>query len=616
MCGIAALYNYRPGPVNGPEEVLRMREAMRERGPDGCGYWTNPDGSVQLAHRRLSIIDPSPAGAQPMLSRDQSLVLSFNGEIYNFRELRAELEQAGRCWQSAGDTEVLLALYAAEGAALVHRLRGMYAFALWDGLRKGLLLARDPLGIKPLYYADDGATLRAASQVKALLASGRIEDTPDPAGHVGFFLWGHVPSPHTLYRAIQSLPAGTTLWIDHTGTKTLTSFCSARSLLLDADHPGVPGSVGGGTGKPTLVRNLSSSPARGELIAAAFDDSVRHHLVADVPVGLFLSSGLDSASIATVAARRNRSLRTITLGFEEFKGGCQDETPEAEQIARRLGTRHHTVWVSRHDFETQRARFFATMDQPSIDGLNTYFVSLAASRLGLKAALSGVGADELLGGYPGFGGIPNAARWLAFTRQFPAFGKAFRVLSSPALRRLASPKYAGLFEYGGTYGGAYLLRRGLFMPWELPSVLDPELVRAGWRELEPLVRLEDTVHGLHSSHLRVSCLESSWYLQNQLLRDADWAGMAHAVEIRVPFVDVDLLRRLAPLAAGGTHAAKRDLAQCCAPDLPSILWRRPKRGFFVPIHQWLGAGARDDAPRHGGGARAWACYTYSQFVKN
>ena len=198
MCGIAAIFNYRTGEPIDRAELLRIRDAMSLRGPDGCGDWVSPDARIGLGHRRLSIIDLSESGAQPMKSADGRLVIIFNGEIYNYRDLRSQLEQKGYHFQSTSDTEVLLHLYDAEGESMVSKLRGMYAFAIWDDRNKGLFIARDPFGIKPLYLADDGKTLRVASQVKALLAGGRVDTSPEPAGHVGFFLWGHVPSPYTL----------------------------------------------------------------------------------------------------------------------------------------------------------------------------------------------------------------------------------------------------------------------------------------------------------------------------------------------------------------------------------------------------------------------------------
>ena len=228
MCGIAAAFAYNDGSGVDRAAMGRTCDHMIARGPDGEGTWFSPDGRAGLGHRRLSIIDLSADGAQPMVSSGDSgaHVIAFNGEIYNYQAIRDRLEQAGHRFRSHSDTEVLLHLWAERGEDMLDELRGMFAFALWDAERGGLFLARDPYGIKPLYIADDGRTLRAASQVKALLAGGGIDTEPDAAGHVGFFLWGHVPEPHTLYRGIRALPPGHSLWVDRSGEQRERCFAS------------------------------------------------------------------------------------------------------------------------------------------------------------------------------------------------------------------------------------------------------------------------------------------------------------------------------------------------------------------------------------------------------
>jgi asparagine synthase (glutamine-hydrolysing) len=599
MCGIAAIFAYDDGaPGVEAGELRAIRDCMKPRGPDGEGEWFDSNRRVGLGHRRLAIIDLSPGGAQPMLLPERQLAVTFNGEIYNYRDLRAALEQKGHVFRTASDTEVLLRLYADRGEAMVDELRGMYAFAIWDGLRKGLFLARDPFGIKPLYHADDGKTFRLASQVKALVAGGEIDTSPEPAGHVGFFLWGHAVEPYTLYRRIRSLPAGSTLWVDQGGARRPKTFCTVTEILSRAERS-------------------ASCPASGDSVRAALADSVRHHLVADVPVGIFLSSGLDSTTITALAAELGGTLRTVTLGFEEYRGTANDEAPLAESVARQYGASHQTVWVNRADFQDHAERLFTAMDCPSTDGVNTYFVSHAAAQTSLKVALSGLGGDELFGGYPSFAEIPRAVRFLkpfdAATLQ--PFARAFRVVSAPFLRQVTSPKYASCLEYGGSYSGAYLLRRGMFMPWELPEFLDADLVREGWLELQPLVRLDETLDGLRSSRAKVSCLEMCWYMRNQLLRDSDWAGMAHSLEIRVPLVDAVLVRALAPSLIGPAPPTKRDMASSPRFPLPASVLNRPKTGFSIPVRQWLmepGARSREQGGERG--LRSWAKYVYQRLA--
>jgi asparagine synthase (glutamine-hydrolysing) len=250
------------------------------------------------------------------------------------------------------------------------------------------------------------------------------------------------------------------------------------------------------------------------------------------------------------------------------------------------------------------------MDQPTIDGVNTYFVAKAAAAAGLKVALSGLGGDELLGGYPSFGEIPRLAGALAWAAKFPRLGRTFRIISAPVLKHFTSPKYAGLLEYGGTYPGAYLLRRGLFMPWELPEVMDPDLAREGWRELQSLARLAETVRGMKGAHFQVSALEMTWYMRHQLLRDSDWAGMAHSLEIRVPLVDLELLRRVAPLLSQRPRPTKLDMARSPDQPMPEEVLNRGKSGFYIPVPQWLAqTGEHQDLSRHRG-LRGWAQLVY------
>jgi asparagine synthase (glutamine-hydrolysing) len=592
MCGINAILGYAEGaPPVDRAELLRVRDSMAARGPDDSGDWLCPSGRVGLGHRRLAVIDPSPAGHQPMALGPGRPVVTFNGEIYNFRELRAELVAQGRQLRTQSDTEVLLHLYDRDGAGMVAHLRGMYAFAIWDPARRGMLLARDPFGIKQLYYADDGRTLRLASTVKALRLGGGIDSAPSAAGHVGFFLWGHVPDPFTLYDGIRGLPAGSTLWVDGCGVGAPETFFDIGQVLRE----------GADAGRGAAI------DLHGLMV-----DTVRHHFVSDVPVGVFLSAGIDSAAIAAFASELDGPpLRTLTLGFDEYAGSERDEAPLAETVAARFGTIHQTRRIRRDDFAASAEAMFAAMDQPTIDGTNVYFVAREAHAIGLKVALSGLGGDELFGGYPSFRQVPRMVGLFGPAAAMPWLGRGLRMVGAPLLRRFTSPKYAGLLEYGGDYGSAYLLRRGLFMPWELPKLLDPELVREGWGALETRARLDRTVQGLTTPRQKVAALELSWYMRNQLLRDADWAGMAHSLEIRVPFVDPMLLRGLAPALASSTPPGKGDLARAPRSPLPDAILNRPKTGFEVPVREWLLASRPEMVGESG--FRGWAREVYRRY---
>lgn len=596
MCGIAGAYAYAPvAPPVETWEVAVACDRMTCRGPDGSASWRSTDGRVALAHRRLAIIDLSESAAQPMIDVDTDNVISFNGEIYNYKSLRAELEAKGHRFRTTSDTEVLLKLYLQDGQEMVHRLRGMFAFAIWDGRRGGMFLARDHFGIKPLYYTDDGRTLRAASEVKALIATGLVDTEIEPAGHVGFFLWGHVPEPYSLYKRVLALPAGHTMWVDPNGRSEPRCYASISELLAHA---------------ASESSHSSRVEDTREYLREVLRDTVAHHMVADVDVGVFLSAGLDSTSIAALAAERSERLRTVTLAFEEFRGHPEDESTLAEEVAKRYGTNHRTVWVSREDFEHELERIVDRMDQPTTDGVNSYFVARAAAEAGLKVALSGLGGDELFGGYAGFTEIPRLVSAVSRVPASGLVGRGVRVLTAPALRRLTSPKYAAVLEYGGDVAGAYLLRRALFLPWELSNFLDADLVREGLETLDTLPRLRATINAIEHPRLQISALESSWYMRNQLLRDTDWASMSHSVEVRVPLVDWSLWRSLSPKLLMLGNRGKREMALTPSLPLPSAVLNRRKTGFGVPTQRWIReAGHEGNRER---GLRGWARYVYDR----
>jgi len=593
MCGIAGIA-LRPGASaqQAAESTRLMSEHMRLRGPDGEGVFE--DTGVVLGHRRLAILDLSARANQPMTSADRRYTVVFNGEIYNFRELRRELEAEGVAFSTTGDTEVLLALYAKCGEQMLERLRGMFAIAIWDNRSRELFLARDPYGIKPLYYSQTSAGLVFASQVKALQASGLVPRDCEPAGLAGFYLWGSVPDPWTMYREIFALPPGHWLRVRDGGLLTAPVCWHDIRLHWQRQSP------------PLTPEDLAGR------VREALTDSVRAHLVSDVPLAVFLSGGIDSAVLAAIASGLGANIEGITLGFDEFAGLPHDEVPAAAAIASHYGLRHVERRVSRAEFEADVPRIIAAMDQPSIDGINTWFASKAAAERGFKVVLSGIGGDELFCGYSSFAQIPRAA----------VVGRALRASGIAALadapcaylgRRFLHPKAAGLLSLGGSLEGVYFLNRGLFLPRELPALMGPDLAREG------LHRLGGTPSGMTPFASRdrtsaVSLLESTWYLRHQLLRDSDWASMAHSLELRTPMVDVNLLKALGPFVsnfAGGVGKAL--MSRSPNRGLPEGIVNRPKTGFAVPMELWLREVIRrhSDAhrtaqPSHGPWARNWA----------
>lgn len=585
MCGINGVFAYAQ-PSNGinRDELLRTRDYMISRGPDGAGDWYSENGTIGLGHRRLSIIDLSDNGAQPMLSADGRYVISFNGEIYNFAALRSELISKGIAFRSHSDTEVLLQLYALEGSSMVQRLRGMYAFAVWDNQRNQLFLARDPYGIKPLYYATQHGVFRFASQVKALIAGGAVSTAIDPAGITSFLVWGSVSEPFTIHEDIRALPAGHTITVSREkGVEAPRPYWSLATVIANA------------------IAGADTIPAgcQVEQIKTAFRDTVQAHLVADVPVGAFLSAGLDSTTLVGFAREVMQDVRSITFSSTEFGGSSDEESPIAAEVARHFGISHQIHHVGRTEFDNDVGHFLQAMDQPTIDGLNTWFVAKAARQAGLKVALSGMGGDELFGSYSTFSSVPEMVRRYKGLRKWPAIGNALLKLNSLKRRSgtLSRPMLDGAPRHGGDIDGAYLLQRGWIPPWKLREILRDDIAEEGLNRLneQQLIQLDSAQPGLNDFG-RIAYLEARQFMRNQLLRDADWAGMAHSLEIRVPMVDIRFTEQVVGLAASGRLGGNKTIFADVVPGgLPRSVIDRPKTGFSIPIWVWLEKSAQASA---------------------
>jgi asparagine synthase (glutamine-hydrolysing) len=577
MCGINGILRLRSdAPPVEPEVVVRTRDAMATRGPDGEGFWISPDGTIALGHRRLAIIDLSETGAQPMAYEGGRYRLVFNGEIYNYKELRAGLERDGVRFVSTSDSEVILALFAREGTTMLRKLRGMFTLAIWDSVARRLVLARDPYGIKPLYVTEQDGWLQFASQVKALEAGGRVGRELDCGAIAGFLLWGSVPEPRTIRKAVRAVPAGHVIVVEDGRVGPPRVFHDLR--LMD-DLPRVD-------------------------LADALAESVRAHLVADVPVAVFLSAGIDSSVIAALAQHAaDDPMTTLTMRFADLAGTPSDEGPEAAAIARKLGTRHVERTLTRDDLRGLWPKVLAVMDQPSVDGFNTFVVSRVAREVGFKVVLSGLGGDELFGGYDSFRKVPAWARRNQALAGVPGVPTAWPAITRKFGR--SRPKLAGLLRYGNSIPGAYFIRRGLFLPEDLPGILGEDMAVQGLLEADPVRAAEAAIGsgpGAADPWIAVHLMESTLYMRNQLLRDSDWASMAHSIELRVPFVDVRLRDQIAalgfePARSGG----KSVIAGIGAPDLPASVGSRAKTGFNIPISRAL---ADDDAPAVGGGLGA------------
>jgi asparagine synthase (glutamine-hydrolysing) len=595
MCGIAGIIG-RVDDRN-REALSRMASAMSHRGPDGQGTWASPPDDpgrgCLLAHRRLSILDLSAAADQPMVDPESGSCLVFNGEIYNFPRLRDDLRAEGASIRSTGDTEVLLRALARRGPDAVSGLRGMFAFAWWDESNRRLVLARDPLGIKPLYVAANPEgpggdwDLAFASEVRALLASGLLgAPRLDPAA-LACYLWnGFVPGPITAVRGVESLRPGELRVLD-AGGRTRRS-----EVYWSIPRPG-PGNSGG------PKSNGHPGPIDASL-GDALQESVGLHLVSDVPLGVFLSGGIDSGAVANLAQRASsRPVRTFTLAFEELE---LSEAPYSRAIASAIGSEHHEVVLTGSRFTAELPRALDAIDQPTFDALNTYFMSVAVREAGLTVALVGTGGDELFGGYTSFRDLPTLHRWAERTRWLPSSAKQAAALAIATARggRARGPvppqtRWAKLPEMvaaGPDLLRLYQLAYALFLP-EMQAELMPEApadgsVRFGLpADLADRLSAEAEGRGTLEA---ISVMEQRCFLGERLLRDSDAAGMAPSLEIRLPLVDHVLLEHVCGMPTGPRYdpvGRKAALRRAGLVGLDPALFDRPKRGFELPLEHWI-----------------------------
>jgi asparagine synthase (glutamine-hydrolysing) len=543
-----------------------MCTAMIHRGPDDSGITSQ--GPATIGARRLAIFDPAN-GRQPMATRDGRYSIVFNGAIYNFKSLRPELENAGWSFQTHCDTEVLLAALVHWGEGALKRLRGMFAFAFWDRREEILFAARDPFGIKPFYFLHEGGRLVFASEVAALLASGLHPREIDPVALADYLAWFAVPAPRTIYRGITSLQPGECLRF-HQGELQVRRDWNFQSVPTDPEPS---------SSRADFVRRL-----RGRL-----EDSIRAHVLADVPVGAFLSGGLDSAVVAGLMSRATgKALKTFSIGFEE---GGFSEAGEAEATARHFGAVHHTRILKGREVAGDIDKILSACDQPTGDGVNTYYASQSARAGGVTVALSGLGGDELFGGYPSFRAIPALARRLPAWRRLP---KSIRSASVGFLERggTRSRKLADFLAHARNPHELAALQRRVFSEASRRSLLAPE-VRTQIEGRSPFHPQLGSLRGeVGESDLfsLVSAWELRTYMADVLLRDSDVMSMRHSLELRVPFVDRPLIEWLWSQPAifrGDRRQPKSALAEATADFLPPGLAERKKRGFTLPFSVWM-----------------------------
>ncbi len=547
MCGIAGTATEKSDLLD-EDGVHAAVALLRHRGPDAAGVCCfRGVRSAAIGAVRLRILDLSEQADQPMGDEDGNVWVAYNGELYNFIELRQELKAAGHRFRTTTDTECLVHLYRHVGGdapQMLDRLRGMFAFAIWDVRRQRLVLARDRLGIKPLAWAYKAGTLSFASEVRALAHSGLSGTTPDPDAVRGYLAWGSVPRPAALVAGVRHLGPGEFIAWDG-GAPTPQTWWRPR---FRAD--------------PTLSEPEAAVPA----LRRALHDSVERHLVAERPTGLFLSSGTDSQAVARIAVA-HQPVQALTVTFPEADD--LDEGGQAGELAAALGIRHVSVPMTAQGLGPLLPDVLAGMDQPTVDGVNSWVVCRAAREAGYVVALSGMGGDELFGGYPSFRSAPRVNRLTAALATLPAGAR--RGLAAGAARRAPGGRVGKVLGAPAGLGGAYGAVRRLFS--------DADLTAFGLPESPALPPASLPTDGGDA----VSSLELGCYLAWQLLPDTDSVSMAHSLEVRVPLLDDEVVRVALAIPSGVRLAPGKSLLAAAA----GITTIPEKRGFTMPFDQWL-----------------------------
>lgn len=551
MCRIAGIIDKKIHPEQLMQDLQYMCDAMQHGGPDDEGFYTNEPAGLGFGHRRLALIDLTSGGHQPMLGPDKKLAITFNGEIYNFPELKKELSAAGYPFHTQSDTEVILAVYQTWGVNGFQKFNGMFAFALYDCLKQLSYLVRDQSGIKPLYYSTQNQRLIFSSEVKAFQKTNH-PFAEDKDWKIYFLAFGHIPQPFTTLQDVFSLKPGHYLKWDHEQ--------QLHEIISFEQSPP----------SPSITAPLQAAADLGQSLEAA----VHRHLIADAPVGVFLSGGIDSSIITLLANKHTgKNLKSLSVNFADQ--AFSEEKYQKIIIAKTSGI-HHTYQVEVQDFDASFEKIMNAMDQPTNDGINSWFVNKYAKENGLKAVLSGIGADELLGGYPSFGRMKIIS---TLKKLPPSLLRLFSRLPSEKLKRIYYLSYRNPI-------GEYLFLRGFFIPETIAKIL-----KISKKEIDHLFEnfpIDEKINDLSGAE-RASWMETHIFMQNQLLKDTDFMSMSHGIEVRVPFLDKHFLETIRSIAAPQRFPAEKKglLIRAFKKILPEAIWNRPKMGFSFPLQQWF-----------------------------
>ena len=564
MCGFIASF----GQNMSHNDFYDAMNHLKRRGPDAEGIWNEKD--VFFGSTRLAIFDLNERSNQPMISICNNYILVFNGSIYNYKDLRQYLLDKGIKLKTFSDTEVILELFILEGPTMLKRLKGMFAFVIWDKIKEQAFAARDPYGIKPLYIGLNNKGLILASQVKTLLYTKQFNNEKDLYSKFSFENFGYIIEPHTWFDNIKSLKSGHYIIIKENKIVVDQKWYEIEQLWINADKN---------------IKNFNKIE-QFKVIKNAITETVQRHLVADVPIGIFMSGGIDSTLLAAlVSGHTKKDITAITILFDDFKNTENDETLVAKKVCEKLGINHFVYKVTKKDFYKDLPKILDAMDQPTLDGINTWYASKAASELNLKVVFSGLGGDEIFFGYDHFKKIPLLFFILKILNKIPFSIFIIKIILHFVSIIKKDFRWNFLLKYKNSILKLWFLKRSINKNRNSKNLLNENELHISdfFKEY-----LNDKFEfDFQNPKIHLSLLDSLFYMRNQLLRDSDWASMYHGIELRTPFVDIQLIEKLKDVMNNySIYENKKILKLIFNSKLPEEVFNKKKIGFNTPVKKW------------------------------
>tara|TARA_B100002019_G_scaffold39811_1_gene33355 strand:+ start:8342 stop:10138 length:1797 start_codon:yes stop_codon:yes gene_type:complete len=596
MCGISGIFNFKKKFINQQLIVQKIVKFQNRRGPDKSGIWESQCEKVIFGHNRLSIIELSNKGDQPFISLDQNLVITYNGEIYNFKDLKKELIENKVKFKSNSDTEVIIEGYKFWGLDFLQKLRGMFAFAIWDKKNQKLILARDPFGIKPLYYINYNNVFYFASQIKSLLLINDIKFNISNAGLLSYYSWGNLQEPLTLYKEIKSLEKGTCYVIDNTLNIKKINYANLKQEILSTDS-----------------MNFKNEKDKFLYLKDAIKETVNLHNISDVPRAVLLSSGIDSNVILNAMSDKDKlNCSALTLDFKYTKQF--NETELAKENSKINNINHLINNINPKEFSKLIEHFYEDMDSPTNDGFNTYLISYLSKKYNFKVILSGIGGDELFFSYPSFKVIPRLNKLMQFIPKISVIDYFMkRNLYSFLKKNKFKTKLAGIYDYGRDLNSSFMLLRSLFLPYEIREFLNETELNEANEEINHMKISMNEISDFKDDRISIMYLEMKYYLCSKLLRDADWTSMSHSVELRTPFVDWHFFKKVLPFLKSREEFSKSILLDSFPNSITKKLKKRKKTGFMIPYQSYLDK--LNVKKKYSNPIRDWSLYSLKKYLR-